>query len=127
MTDFVPQGWHTVTTRIVIEDAPGFVLFLKRIFRATGECHAAAPSPIRLRDSLLLVSPAGARETFPAFLLCVCRGRGRHVPAGTRRRRRLAGGCLGHSLWGSPWNGEGFLGQRVAGGHSQATAGGREG
>ena len=63
-----PAGRHTVTPRIVVEDAAGFVVFLKRVFGATGEFQAATPSQIKIGDSLLMVSPAGTRETFPAFL-----------------------------------------------------------
>ncbi len=68
MTNGVPPGWHTVTPRVVVEDAAGFVAFLKRVFGAMGEFHAAAPSQIRIGDSLLMVSPATIREAFPAFL-----------------------------------------------------------
>ena len=42
------------------------------------------------------------------------------MPASARCRRSIAGGCLGHALWRSSWNGEGSLGQRLAGGHSHA-------
>ena len=63
-----PGGWNTVTPRIVVEDAAGFVAFLKSVFEATGEFQAAGPSQIRIGDSLLMVSPTGTRETFPAFL-----------------------------------------------------------
>jgi PhnB protein len=68
MTEGVPAGWHSVTPRVVVEDAAGLVEFLKRVFGATGELHPAAPSQIRIGDSLLMVSAAGAREVFPAFL-----------------------------------------------------------
>ena len=68
MTNSVPAGWHTVTPRIVVEDAHGFIAFLKTVFGATGEFHAAAPSQIRIGDSLLMVSPTSVRETFVAFL-----------------------------------------------------------
>ena len=68
MTKGVPAGWHTVTPRIVVEDVAGLVGFLKGVFGATGELRAAAPSQIRIGDSLLMVSPAATRETFPAFL-----------------------------------------------------------
>ena len=68
MTRGVPPGWSTVTPRVVVEDAAAFVAFLKRVFGATGELQATAPSQIRIGDSLLMVSPAGARELFPAFL-----------------------------------------------------------
>ena len=51
----VPAGWHTVTPRIVVEDAAAFVAFLRRVFGATGEFQVAAPSQIWIGDSLLMV------------------------------------------------------------------------
>ena len=33
----VPAGWHSVTPRVVVEDAAALVAFLKRVFEATGE------------------------------------------------------------------------------------------
>jgi PhnB protein len=68
MSHVVPAGWHTVTPRIVVEDAAALVAFLKRVFDATGEFQSDAPSQIRIGDSLLMVSHAGPREIFPAFL-----------------------------------------------------------
>jgi uncharacterized glyoxalase superfamily protein PhnB len=68
MTTLLPTGWHSVTPRIVVEDAAALVAFLKRVFEATGEFRTDAPSQIRIGDSLLMVSMAGAREIFPAFL-----------------------------------------------------------
>jgi PhnB protein len=68
MTTPVPAGWHHVTPRIVVEDAKALVAFLQRVFDATGEYHTDAPSEIRIGDSLLMVSTAGPREIFPAFL-----------------------------------------------------------
>lgn len=64
----VPPGWHTVTPRIVVEDLAALVGFLKRVFEARGEIQANAPSQIMIGDSLLMVSKAGPREAFPAFL-----------------------------------------------------------
>jgi len=37
------------------------------LFDATGEHHAERPAEIRIGDSLVMVTPAGAREPFPAF------------------------------------------------------------
>jgi PhnB protein len=68
MTTPAPAGWHSVTPRIVVEDAAGLVAFLRRVFDASGEYRADAPSQITIGDSLLMVSTPGAREAFPAFL-----------------------------------------------------------
>jgi uncharacterized glyoxalase superfamily protein PhnB len=51
-----------------VDDPAGLVAFLKRVFEATGELQADAPSQIMIGDSLVMVSGAGPREAFPAFL-----------------------------------------------------------
>jgi PhnB protein len=62
------EGFHTVTPRIVTSDAAALVAFLRTVFDATGEYHADRPAEVRIGDSLVLVSSAGPRELFPAFL-----------------------------------------------------------
>jgi enamine deaminase RidA (YjgF/YER057c/UK114 family)/uncharacterized glyoxalase superfamily protein PhnB len=66
--DVVPAGYNAVTPRIVVGDPAGCVAFLKTVFHATGEVHPEAPAEVRIGDSVVLVSGAGAREAFPAFL-----------------------------------------------------------
>ena len=34
---FAPEGWHTVTVRIVVDDARQLIEFLRHVFQATGE------------------------------------------------------------------------------------------
>jgi PhnB protein len=63
-----PAGFHTVTPRMVVEDAVGAVEFLRAAFGATGEFHAGRPAELRIGDSVVMVSSAGDREVFPAFL-----------------------------------------------------------
>src|SRR5262245_62146098 len=62
------EGFHSVTPRIVVADAAAQVEFLRTVFDAAGELHADRPAEIRIGDSLVLVTSAGAREVFPAFL-----------------------------------------------------------
>src|SRR3989442_13923002 len=62
------KGFHSVTPRIVVADSAAQVAFLRTVFDATGEHHAGRPAEIRIGDSLVMVTPAGAREPFPAFL-----------------------------------------------------------
>jgi PhnB protein len=62
------EGFHSVTPRIVVADAASLVAFLRTVFDATGEYHAGRPAEIRIGDSLVMVTPAGARDLFPAFL-----------------------------------------------------------
>jgi uncharacterized glyoxalase superfamily protein PhnB len=98
MTGLAPAGWHSVTPRIVVEDAAALVGFLKRVFDATGEYRATAPSEIRIGDSLLMVSTAGAREVFPAFLYV-------YVPNAddTYQRALDAGATSLEAVWDTPY------------------------
>lgn len=63
-----PAGWHTVTPRIVVPDARGLVGFLKNVFAACGDYTPAAPAELRIGDSIVMVSDAGARPPAHAFL-----------------------------------------------------------
>jgi uncharacterized glyoxalase superfamily protein PhnB len=63
-----PEGWHTVTPRIVAEDAKALVQFLKEVFGATGEYHFERPSEIWIGDSMIMISEAGPRAAMTAFL-----------------------------------------------------------
>ena len=65
---FTPEGWHTVTPRIVVRDAEGLVEFLRRVFGATGDYRQDLPSVVKLGDSIIMVSNAGIRNSMPAFL-----------------------------------------------------------
>jgi uncharacterized glyoxalase superfamily protein PhnB len=40
---FTPDGWHTVTPRIVVHDAERLVEFLRRVFGATGDYRPDLP------------------------------------------------------------------------------------
>jgi PhnB protein len=64
----VPSGFHSVTPRIVVSDARAAVEFFRTVFRASGEALLDRPAEIRIGDSVVMVSEAGERETFPAFL-----------------------------------------------------------
>jgi uncharacterized glyoxalase superfamily protein PhnB len=63
-----PEGYHSVTPRTVVSDVQAAVDFLRAVFDATGEVHAGRPAEIRIGDSLVMVTPAGERALFPAFL-----------------------------------------------------------
>jgi uncharacterized glyoxalase superfamily protein PhnB len=64
----LPEGWHCVTPRIVTEDVPGLVGFLKAVFDATGEVVDDRPIVVRIGDSNLMVSAIGPRPISTAFL-----------------------------------------------------------
>jgi uncharacterized glyoxalase superfamily protein PhnB len=64
----LPEGWHTVTPRIVVADARGLVEFLRSVFDATGEYRSERPSEIRIGDSVLMITDTGVRPAMPGFL-----------------------------------------------------------
>ena len=64
----VPEGWHTVTPRLFVADAAALVDFLKHAFAASGSFRSDGPAQIRIGDSIVMVSEAGARDAMPAFL-----------------------------------------------------------
>jgi len=64
----VPPGRHTVTPRIVVQDAAGLIQFLKQTFNATGHVQSNRPSEIVIGDSVIMISDSGLRESMPAFL-----------------------------------------------------------
>jgi uncharacterized glyoxalase superfamily protein PhnB len=61
-------GFPEVTPRIVTDDAPGVIAFLRTVFDAQGEEHPGRPAEMRIGGSVIMVTPAGERERFPAFL-----------------------------------------------------------
>jgi PhnB protein len=63
-----PNGWHTVTPRIVANDAQQLVGFLKQVFGATGDYEQTRPSVIKIGDSMIMISDAGIRSPMTAFL-----------------------------------------------------------
>ena len=68
MTKAIPEGWHSVTPRLVVHDPARLVRFLKQAFGATGDFRTDIPSEIRIGDSIVMVSGVGPREAMPAFL-----------------------------------------------------------
>jgi uncharacterized glyoxalase superfamily protein PhnB len=81
------EGFHTITPRIVVDDTAAFVAFLRDVFDATGEHARERPSELRIGDSLVMVTAAGAREAAPAFLYVYV------DDADARFRRALAAGA----------------------------------
>jgi PhnB protein len=63
-----PEGWHTVTPRIVVDEARHLVEFVRQVFGATGEYRQDRPSEIKIGDSVVMISDAGARSRMTAFL-----------------------------------------------------------
>jgi uncharacterized glyoxalase superfamily protein PhnB len=65
---FLPEGWHTVTPKIVVNDAEGLIEFLKHVFKATGDYRTDRPSQLTIGDSLIMIGDAGVRDVTSAFL-----------------------------------------------------------
>jgi PhnB protein len=53
---------------MVVSDVNAAADFLRAAFGAVGEVHADRPAEMRIGDSLVMVTSAGERELFPAFL-----------------------------------------------------------
>jgi uncharacterized glyoxalase superfamily protein PhnB len=68
MPNYIPDGWHSVTPRLVAKDPAKLVEFLNRTFDAQGGFSGDAPALMRIGDSIVMVSGAGPREPKPAFL-----------------------------------------------------------
>jgi PhnB protein len=64
----MPSDFRTLTPRIVVSDVSGAVQFLRTVFDGDGDVADGRPAEIRIGDSLVMISPAGERDLFPAFL-----------------------------------------------------------
>jgi PhnB protein len=53
---------------MVVTDVGAEVEFLRSVFGATGDVRRDRPAEVRIGDSLAMVSEAGDRDVFPAFL-----------------------------------------------------------
>jgi PhnB protein len=67
-SDYTPEGWHTVTPRIVVHHADQLVAFIRQVFGATGEYRPDTPCALRIGDSIVMISDPGIRSPMPAFL-----------------------------------------------------------
>ena len=68
MARSIPEGWRSVTPRLVVHDPAKLVDFLKKAFGASGDFTADSPSVVRIGDSIVMISGIGPREPMPAFL-----------------------------------------------------------
>jgi PhnB protein len=67
MSNSIPEGWHSITPRLVVEDVAALVEFLTQAFGAKGDSRIE-PCPVTIGDSIVLVSGAGVRDLTPGFL-----------------------------------------------------------
>lgn len=68
MTAWIPEGWHSVTPRLVVADPAKMVQFLRRAFDARGELEPERPSLLKIGDSIVMISSVGPRSPTAAFL-----------------------------------------------------------
>jgi len=65
---YKPDGWPAVVPRIITDDVPGLVAFVKTVFGAQGELETQMPTELRIADSIVLVSDGGGvRSAQPSF------------------------------------------------------------
>lgn len=69
---FAPEGWHTVTPRIVAHDASQLVEFVRQVFGATGDYRPDRPSVIKIGDSVVMISNPGIRKRDDRLSLRLC-------------------------------------------------------
>ena len=110
---FTPEGWHTVTPRIVVDDAAQMVEFLKRVFGAAGDYRPDRPSVMNIGDSMVMVSNSGVRDPMPAFLYVYVDDADetyrRALPAGARSLEEPSDTAYGdrrgmvEDVWGNTW------------------------
>jgi PhnB protein len=86
----IPDGWHSVTPRLVVQDPTVLVDFLKNTFDARGDYAVDRPSLMRIGDSIVMVSGVGPRKAMPAFLYVYVDD----VDATYRRALRAGGVCI---------------------------------
>lgn len=108
-----PEGWPTVTPRIVVDGAEKLVAFIKKVFGATGDYQSARPSELRIGESVIMVSDSGERNIMSAFLYVYVRDTDAtyrlaldagaqsieapfDTPYGDRR-------CMVRDQWGNTW------------------------
>jgi PhnB protein len=68
MPGWIPDGWHSITPRLVADDPEGLVKFLKGAFGAVGEWPDEGPAQLQIGDSNVMVSESGPRPATEAFL-----------------------------------------------------------
>jgi PhnB protein len=63
----VPDGWHSVTARLVAHDPEALVEFLRAAFDARGLLATDSPTQLRIGDSIVMVSGTGPRAPTASF------------------------------------------------------------
>jgi PhnB protein len=114
MNSFQPDGWPTVTPRIITSEPDQLARFVKTVFGGKGDFLVNRPTEIRIGDSMIMISDgSGLREPVSAFLYVyvesVDQTYQRAVEAGAESLERptdLAYGdrrAMVRDLWGNLW------------------------
>jgi uncharacterized glyoxalase superfamily protein PhnB len=113
IANYKPEGWHTVTPRIVVSDSKAFLQFLKQVFGAAGDYQADRPSVIKIGDSMLMITEAGVRSLMSAFLYVYVQDTDttyqRAIAAGARSLEEPVDTpygdrrCMVEDNWGNTW------------------------
>ena len=119
---FIPEGWGSVTPRVVAQDAKHLVEFLKKVFGATGEYQQDIPSVIRIGESLVMINEAGIRSPMSAFLYVYVSDTDatyrRALDAGARSLEGPSDmpygdrRCMVEDKWGNTWQIATYMGER---------------
>ena len=126
-----PAGWHTVTSRIVAQNAKGLVDFVSFVFGAAGEYDSASPTIVEIGNSKVMISESGARGPKAAFLYVYVA-----EPDSTYRRALERGAtsveepfdtpygdrrCMIVDEWGNTWQIAAYAARNDAPGHRTPT------
>lgn len=83
---------------MVVSDAAAAVEFMRAVFGATGSVVAGRPVELRIGDSVVMVSEAGERDAFPAFLYIYV-----DDADDVYRRALTAGAVIVEEPWDTPY------------------------
>ncbi|MES2055248.1 MAG: VOC family protein [Pseudomonadota bacterium] len=68
VTDYTPEGRHSVTPRLITPDVAELVDFMRAVFDAQGDYVPERPAELRIGDSIIMVSDGGGiRPSMPGF------------------------------------------------------------
>jgi PhnB protein len=88
VTKSIPDGWHSITPRLVTHNPAGLVEFLRRAFDASGDFQTERPSVMQIGDSRIMVSSVGPRSEMTAFFYLYV------IDADSTYRQALAAGAV---------------------------------
>ena len=119
--NFTPQGWHTVTPKLVVDDGRRAVEFLKQVFGAAGDYLSDRPSVISIGDSMIMIGEVGIRSAVTSFLYVYVQDADatyqRALNAGARSLEKPMDTpygdrrCMIEDQWGNTWQIATYMGK----------------